>query len=510
MSVDPVFDIFEPTPQIEAFDAYDLYIVEPDASDLKSYNTVINYKDKNTSFMKRYAKSWITHTFSLYNKNNENPYSLPVVGGAEANKDDLVFPIDSSKLASLVNFAPLDNRLEFLVNNEPVQVVEDSGHARLIKALLNYSPDYLESHGEREFLFLDTGNGKTKIQPDFSLDFLGLKYPKTVATDGEPEAKKLVAGDVDTAIADAIRKLLVYISNHSISGKLANGNVNEGFFKRLLITANKDPASGNQILFTVSIPFASMFTLFDNFDKIMQGTENTLRITKNSPEAYLHTGGGAEVSGVNRPLLELVNTKWYIPYVKPTLVAQSFYLSKLNTNNQLKIHYEGYTTHISSNYKAKSKVNYSIPLTNTRITKVIFTILPAIDELDELNNAVFVGSNLTSVRFVLNNVSYPNYSIEGKERFLQSYLDCTGKRYDTDTGVLVNPDNWHLYPLFCMDFTKYSDALFEIQNSTLQFIATGGVPQYDGVDCPFIIKAVVFSDKELTISTIENKVFLRS
>jgi len=306
----------------------------------------------------------------------------------------------AQNLVTFENDPGLFNKGEYLINGCLVENVEQLQRCTYIRDLLEYSSDYVQGKPTNEFFYLDYGLGDTSVLPlCVAADFAAPGVPGTSIT---TPAAAYAAANIQQSITDAVNYALFNVGNYNQQTTMLNlgaqfgYTTNKGFIQRMNLT------NGVNKNVTFNIPLFKLFGFTHHINRVFQGFEHLIRLTKNQVNDFVMTNADATVTGNNVPNINYLNAELWIPSLKPSLKVEKMICSQIAANTQVKVNWQA-CYHQSYLQAANTTPYLEVQVTKKRPTKIIIYMQNATDVQNfQGNSRRFINGGIISCRLEVN------------------------------------------------------------------------------------------------------------
>ncbi len=317
--------------------------------------------------------------------------------------------------AALVNngFSVFE-RASYHVDGNQVSHVDYVPQATLMRGLVDFSKDHVDSVGSMTNFIPDQNTGMAEKGP----------------------------GTVDAAST----------SHHE--PVVPNADYNEGFAKR----SNNAIASQT----TLWLPVKDLFG-FCATDKVSRGARHVMKLERAKLNDMIHN----TAADAGRFVLSKVS--WWMPIVKPSLPIQADLESKLQAGATIPWDYKSVKCY-RSNEADDAGRTWRVTNQSVKPMRILVGLqLAAKQNSAAQNNMIFDQCALTEIQLRVNGKQYPQEALKvnyeaGEEdwaRAYASFVSAGGKGFDPDTGCLIDYKTFgELYPIYAFDLTTADESLF--------------------------------------------------
>lgn len=391
-------NLFEPGRQDRSIQEYDLVRVAPDCSEAPASidaapNLTFQIQDKDGIYLP--SEAYLELQVQL-NNGATPPVALTTVKHA------------------LINGWSLFRYAQFRIDSRIVEEKNESGLGALIRALVDYTPDYAQSLATASHFYKDTGDG----------------------------------GDGRAITSVAYLPLNTY---------------NDGFFKRNAI------CNGNNA-FTITIPMRDIFGYLKHTSKISYGNTLVFDLQRQTDYKRIIHNTGAE-EGV----VQLTKAVMWIPKIRPDDLTKGELEAQLASGLTTIVPFYDWKMYDYSIPNTSSDVNWDIGSLPSKPVRVVVALQNKIRRTLYTNNpGLFDNAGCTRIWIEVNNRKYPmrdytpNFANDDYGREFMAYLSASNKCFsgNCEVGSLVDyKDFKDLYTLYCFDTSARDASMYDSTTS---------------------------------------------
>ena len=271
---------------------------------------------------------------------------------------------------------------------------------------------------------------------------------------------------------DTAGQNMLYARDTEVSGVATNS----GFLTRGAFTNNSN-------VFTAYIPLSSMFGFCRDYDKVTRGLKMGIVLHKNTDVQNLH-----KANGVADGQLFIQELKLWVPTVKPDLRSQQRLENAVANGYVQKMNWRAINCYKSPNF-AMTNINWRI---TTSLQKPVGMYLAfhkttrvqrnaandanvnVVSNTQEYNHSAFDPCEITELKVMVNNVSYPREPVEmdftannlNVGRAFQNLLSSKNKFNNTDDSLLINLNEFKDFnSIHYIDLSNVEDGVYNMNSS---------------------------------------------
>ena len=306
------------------------------------------------------------------------------------------------------------------------------GIATTIKAMAEYSEDYLKTFGTLQGIQPDNGDGGVKISPNNPVVTVGMGTP--------------IASEIVTHLNLRDAQALLVNDGFKARARLSSA----GAVRQLILPLSEAIGFLKQPIPLIGIPIE-------------------FSVTRNTDYAHIiHTISATEATAQ----VWMTDCRLWVPQIKPSLDLELRLLNSLSNGEKNLITYSDfYVNRVTLTASAYIRVNIGTSVKRPTRVYVAFQVLDA--HSDRLvNGGTFTNMLLTKICCHVNGHQYPTRPYEavftaGLQKYARVYHDflaINSKSSPKEIGVgsFINHDLYgSLYPIFSIDLSKMDQSHFD-------------------------------------------------